>query len=76
MEALTMTGIANQGEGRGERGDSACAATVDLWWEADVRPFPSLPLSHLSLPSTQPAAPRGFSPSGLTSSLHWRLREG
>ena len=38
------TGIANQGEGRGERGYSARAATVDLWWEADVGPLFSLPL--------------------------------
>jgi hypothetical protein len=38
-------GIANQGESRGERGYSACAAKIDLWGEADVRP----PFSILSL---------------------------
>jgi hypothetical protein len=38
-------GIANQGESRGERGHSACAAKIDLWGEADVRP----PFSILSL---------------------------
>jgi hypothetical protein len=29
-------GIANQRESRGEGGYPACAAAVDLWWEANV----------------------------------------
>jgi hypothetical protein len=35
-------GIANQRESRGEGGYPACAAAVDLWWEANVCP-PVLP---------------------------------
>jgi hypothetical protein len=41
-------GIANQGESRGERGYSACAAKIDLRGEADVRPPFSIFCKHLS----------------------------